>query len=233
MESLVAVVEIDGTTGVIILAVFVIVFLVVAALAWSIVRKTTVSSRSTLTGRLSTDIPLPVSRPETFDRVVKAVTKGMSRPSLTSEQQQFVAGLAKTRKKVATAYRWGLMIAGIAGVGLSIAIYRGYRDDEMILLPVGIIFLVSLGVFLSGLVPSRVVDPIEPIDPALLKNIHVDVATQPLTVQLDEATREKSIELLRGGMEPEQVARQVVPGYDHLNDPERQEVQRAIDRLRH
>ena len=143
MDSLFAVVEIDGTTGVVILAVFVFVFLVVAALGWLIVRNTTArTSGSTPTWRFSANIPLPVSRRATFDRLAQAVT---SRPSLTQEQQQFVAGLANTRKKLATGYRLGLIIAGMGGIGLAFAIYQDYRDDEMIVLPVAIISLLSLG----------------------------------------------------------------------------------------
>jgi hypothetical protein len=140
--------------------------------------------------------------------------------------------LTKTRKTIATAYRWGLIIAGIAGVGLSIAIYRDYRDDEMILLPVGIMLLVSLGILISGLIPSRIVDPVEPIDAELLKKIHVDVATQPLTVRLDEPTMQTATAMLQSGKSPEEVARQIVPTYDRLDDAARQEVQRAIARLR-
>ena len=233
MDLVVAVVEIEGTAGMIILAVFVTVFLVVAALAWWIAHNMTVStSKSPSTWRLSTDIPLPVSRQATFDRLTDAVAKGASRPSLTPEQRHFVTGLSNTRRKLATGYRVGLVVVGVAGVALSIAIYRDYVDDEMILLPVAIIFLLSLGILLGGLIPSRTVDPIEPIDPDLLKKIQLNVTSQPLTVQLNDEVTARAMKMLSGGMTPADVARQVIPGYDHLDDRQRQEVERAIARLR-
>lgn len=141
--------------------------------------------------------------------------------------------MARTRKTIATGYRLGLVVAGLAGIALSIAIYMDYRDDEMILLPVAIIFLLSLGVLFSGLIPSRTVDPIEPIDRELLKNIDVDVTSQPLTIQLDDAFTTKAREMLERGMSPAEVAALITPAYDRLDDRERQAVKEAIAMLRH
>lgn len=232
MELLTAVVEIDGTTGVVVIAVFVIVFLLVAALGWIIVRKAAGTTTSdTATWRFSTNVPLPVS-PTTFDRVAEAARKTASRPSLTSEQRQFVDGLRGTRKSLARGYRLGLILAGLGGLVLSALIYRDASDEEMILLPVGILVLLSLGVLLSGLVPSRTVDPIEPVDPELFRNVHVTVGTEPLMVRLDDATTRKAIELLERDMRPEDVARQVTPGFERLDESTKQQVIGAIAVLR-
>jgi len=232
MRLLTAVVEIEGTAGLIVLAVFAIVFGLVAFLAWMILRSVTASRvKDPATWRVSTNVPLPLSK-AAFDRVARAAPKAISRPSLTTDQQQFVTGLATTRKKLASGVRLALIIAGLAGIGLSIAIYRDYRDDEMILLPVGIIFLVSLGVLLNGIVPSRVVDPIEPLDPESFRNVHLHVGTPSLSVQLDEATTSKAIELLERGLSPESVAREVTTGYERLSEAEQKQVQWAITSLR-
>jgi hypothetical protein len=234
MDLLVAVVEIDGATGVVIVAVFILVFLLVAGLAWFIVRNTTVhASRSQPAWRSSTNIPLPVLlRRATSERLMEAVAKGSSRPSLTSEEEQFVTGLARTRKAIAKGYRLGLVVAGMVGIGVSIAIYQDYHDDEMILLPVAIIFLLSLGVLISGVMPSRTVDPIEPIDAELLKNIHVDVTRQPLTIQLDEAFTAEARKMLERGMSPAEVAAKLTPAFQPLDDRERQALEQAIAMLR-
>src|SRR5688572_16242617 len=145
MTSLIAVVEIAGTAGIIVLAVFVLTFVLVAVLAWIIVRNVTANrTKDSATWRFSTNIPLPRSQ-VTFNRLTQVGAKAMSRPSLTSEQQQFVTGLATTRKKLASVVRLAFIGAGLGGIGLSIAIYRDYRDDDMILLPVGILFLLSVG----------------------------------------------------------------------------------------
>ena len=232
MKLFTAVVEIEGTAGLIVLAVFAIVFGLVAFLAWMILRNVTASRfKDPATRRFSTNVPLPLSK-AAFDRVARAAPKAMSRPSLTTDQQQFLTGLATTRKKLASGVRLAFIIAGVAGLGLSIAIYRGYRDDEMILLPVGIIFLLSLGVLLNGIVPSRVVDPIEPIDPESFRNVHMHVGTPSLSVQLDEATTSKAIELLERGLSPERVAREVTTGYERLSEAEQRQVQWAIESLR-
>lgn len=233
MKLLTAVVEIEGTAGLIALAVFAVVFGLVAFLAWMIVRNATASrvKDAATTWRFSTNVPLPLSK-GAFDRVARAAPRAMSRPSLTTEQQQFVTGLAATRKKLARGVRLAFIVAGIGGIGLSIAIYRDYRDDEMILLPVGIIALLSLGAILNGIVPSRVVDPIEPIDPELFRNVHVHVGTPSLSVQLDEAATAKAIELLKRGLSPERVAREVTTGYERLSEAEQQQVQWAIESLR-
>lgn len=233
MKLLTAVVEIEGTAGLIVLAMFAIVFALVAFLAWIVVRNVTASRTKdpATTWRVSTNVPLPLSK-AAFDRVAQALPRAMSRPSLTSDQQQFVSGLAGTRKTLARGVRLAFIIAGLAGIGVSIAIYRDYRDDEMILLPVGIIVLLSLGAILNGLVPSRVVDPIEPIDPEFFRNVHVHVGTPSVSVQLDEATTRKAIELLARGLSPERVAREVTTGYERLSEAEQQQVQRAIALLR-
>ena len=232
MKLLTAVVEIEGTAGLIVLAVFAIVFGLVAFVAWMILRNVTASRvKDPATWRFSTNVPLPLSK-TAFDRVAGAVPKAISRPSLTTDQRQFITGLATTRKKLASAVRWAFIITGIAGIGLSIAIYRDYRDDEMILLPVGIIFLLSMGVLLNGIAPSRVIDPIEPIDPESFRNVHVHVGTPSLSVQLDEATTSKAIELLERGLSPESVARAVTPGYERLGEAEQKQVQWAIELLR-
>ena len=229
MTSLIAVVQIDGIAAVIVLAVFALVFTLVAVLAWLIVRNMTANrSADRATWRFSTNIPLPRSR-TTVDRLVRQMR---SRPSLTSEQQQFVTGLATTRKKLASGIRLALIVAGLGGIALSIAIYRDYRDEEMILLPVGIIFLLSLGVLMSGIVPSRVIDPIAPIDPGLFRNVHINVDAPSLKVQLDDATTRKAIELLERGLGPESVAREVTTGYERLSEAEKHEVQQAIGMLR-
>jgi len=232
MRLLTAVVEIEGTTGLIVLAVFAIVFGLVAFLAWMILRSVTASRvKAPATWRVSTNVPMALSK-TAFDQVARAAPKAISRPSLTTDQQQFVTGLATTRKKLASGVRLVFVMAGIAGIGLSIAIYRDYRDDEMILLPAGIIFLVSLGVLLNGLVPSRVLDPIEPIDPDSFRNVHMQVGTPLLSVQFDEATTSKAIELLEQGLSPESVAREVTTGYERLSAAEQQQVQCAIKLLR-
>ena len=230
MTSLIAVVQIDGIAAVIVLAVFVLVFALVAVLAWFVVRNLTAKgSTDRATWRFSTNIPLPPRSRTTVDRLVR---QARSRPSLTSEQQQFVAGLASTRKKLASGIRLAFVVAGLGGIGLSIAIYRDYRDEEMILLPVGIIFLLSVGVLMSGIVPSRVIEPIAPIDPGLFRNVHINVDAPSLTVQLDDATRRKAVELLERGLGPESVAREVTTGYERLSEAEKQEVQQAIGMLR-
>ena len=232
MNLLIAVVEIDGATGVIVLAVFATVFVLVALLAWMIMRNTTASRlTNTSARRLSTNIQLPVSR-ATFDGLVRAGRQALSRPSLTPEQQRVVSGFATTRKQLAAGLRLGLVLGGLVGIGVSIAIYRDYGDDEMILLPVGIIFLVSVGVLVSGIVPSRTIDPIEPIDPELLRNVHVEVGTPALSVQLDEPTTRKALELLDRGLSPESVAREVTVGYGQLSQAEKDQIRGAIELLR-
>lgn len=232
MKLLIAVVEIEGRTGVIVLFVLATVFVLIAILGWMIVRSATVSrSKDSSTSRFSTNIPLPVS-PTTFAKLARVGTKAISRPSLTPEQQHFVRRLPSARKTLASGVRLGLIIAGLAGIGLALAIYRDYQDDEMILLPVGIIVLLSLGALMSGIVPSRTVDPIEPIDPELLRNVHVNVDVPSLTVQLDEATARQAMGLLEQGLSPESVARQVTVGYDRLSEAERDQVRAAIDVLR-
>ena len=58
------------------------------------------------------------------------------------------------------------------------------------------------------------------------------VSTPSLSVQLDEATTRKAIELLERGLSPESVAREVTTGYERLSEAEQQQVQWAIELLR-
>jgi len=83
MKLLTAVVEIEGTAGLIVLAVFAIVFALVAFVAWMILRNVTAGRfKDPAAWRFSTSVPLPLSK-AAFDRVAQASPRAISRPSLT------------------------------------------------------------------------------------------------------------------------------------------------------
>ena len=230
MSQIVAVVEIgsDPTTLLLIVGVFLATFVLIVIAAYWLVRQSQPGPHGTTTWRLDVSPHLPVSKP-TFDRVVRATDAALSRPRITPETRRSLDRLAGARKTFVSFYRVSMIVIGLAGVVVSVLWFREADSANMMGLPAAIVLLFSLGAILNGLIPSRTIDPIDPIDPALLDKIDVQVSTRPLTVELGESDFRKAADMRQNGSSPDEVARAVYPGYDGSDEFTRKAVRTVLE----
>jgi hypothetical protein len=221
-----AVVEIEGTTALVVLAVFLVSFVLVCLVAYWLVASAKRGTDGTRSWNIDIAGRLPVSK-ATFERVADLTEAAVSRPELTPEKEAFLADLAESRKTALGAYRLGLIAVGLLGVIVAILWFRDASSANMLGLPAAIVMLLSLGAILEGLLP-RGAKHIEPIDPRLLDKIEVQVSKEPMTVRLDSTDIRKAADILRQGGSPDEAARAVYPEYDALCAFERTAVREAI-----
>jgi hypothetical protein len=222
-----AVVEIGSQWVVLVLAVFVITFAVVAgALLW-VLRRGKSGPQDTTTWQFDTTGRLPVGK-RTFDNLAGLTEELVAPPAVSPETRQFVESLKPVRDTLATSIRVILIAAGLGGIAIAIALFRQADSSNMMGLPAGIVLLISLGALLSGLIPSRTIDPVKPLDRELLQKIRVQVSKQPLTINLTSSDLAKAAEIMRQGASLEEVARSIYPDYDALGRIERAAVQQAL-----
>ena len=222
----VAVVEIGAGAAVLVLAVFILAVVGACAVLWFLSRGTP-GPRGTTQWRFDVTQELPVSKP-TFDRLADLTERAMTPPALAPGTRAAIDGLGPLRKTLARIYRVALILIGLGGLGLSFVLFRGADSANMQGLPASIILLFSLGAIGSGLIPNRTVDPVEPLDPELFRNIHVLVSRDPLTVRLSQFELAKAKDMLRQGAALDDIARAVYAAYDTLGDSEKRAVQQTL-----
>ena len=208
-------------------AVLLAAFLLIAAIAlvagvmvlWA---KRQTGPDGTSSWNLSATVPMPTSK-ATFDRLSDLVAKGLKRPPMTAETQSRLNRLDRlSQSRVVAVRTYRVLFAGVGLIGMALA-YRLYADAtpaNMLLLPAGIVALLSAGALLNALSPSRAVTgDIEPIDPHLLAKIHVSVDRPDQTaVTLGQSDVDLASSLFAQGWDADNVARSVVQGYDGFSD---------------
>ena len=223
---LLAVVELGAGAAALLLAAFVLVLAAVCAGVWFLSRGTP-GPKGTTEWRANLSQQLPVSKP-TFDRLADLTERAVRPPALAPETRAAIDSLGTLRKPLAVVYRGGLIVLGLGGLVLAFVLFRGADSANMQGLPAAIILLLSLGALGSGLIPNRTIDPVEPLDPDLFKNVHVQVSKQPLTVHLSPFELTRAKEMLRRGVPLDDIARAVHADYDTLEDVEKHAVQQML-----
>jgi len=227
LTPLIGVVEISSEVGLVAAGVFVIVFVIVCAVAYWIVRKGTPGPQGTTAWQFNMTRQLPVSKPA-FDRVAHLTAKAIAPPTISPEKRLMIENLAPVRNALAVFYRVTMVVSGLCVIGGSIVLFRQADSGNMLGLPAAIILLLGLGALLSGLNPNRTIDPVAPLDRELFKNIHVHVSNQPLTIDLNRFDLMKAGEMFRQGSSPSEVARAVYPHYNELSDTDKGVVEEAL-----
>lgn len=226
--SVFAVVELGSQVGLIAAAVFVAVFGIVCVVAWLLLRTARPGPRGATNWEFNLTHQLPVSKP-TFERLAHVAERAFERPEIAPETRAGMESLKDVRNTLASGYQVTLILIGLGGVAAAIALFKQADPANMLGLPAGIILLLSLGALLSGLIPSRTVKPIEPLDRSLFKNVRVEVVSnQPLTIALGESEMARALAMLRQGASPDAIARSVYPQYDALGDREKTAVQQLL-----
>jgi len=229
MSRLFAIVEIDGPLFLIIGGVFIVVFVVVSALAYLLLAK----GRSTQSGwHLNFRGRLPVSKP-TFERMTAATAAARRVPDVSATTRARLDTLAGSRKTFVAVYRTVMIAVGLAGLMGAVFLLRSHTPGNMNGLPGGIILLLSLGALLNGLIPGPSIKPVELLDKDLrdqIRNkINVQVTTaEPLTLAVTENQLRRAAEMIRQGVSPEDAARAVAAANDSLSEADQQAIAAAV-----
>ena len=210
-------------------AVFVLTFLVVCAVAFKLTVKKEPGPPGSSSFRINLGGKLPVSSQAGFERLGEFTAAALSRPELTPEKRAGLERLGNVRDKLDRVRRGILTTVGLAGLAGAWLLYSQATPANMLLLPAGIVFLLSLGALISGMFPRRSIVAGGEIDPALLDKIQVQVSRpETLTVQLTDEDLLQASDMLRQGWSWDDVSRAMHPGYDGLGDVEKQAVQAAL-----
>ena len=211
-----------------IIAVFIVTFLVVCAIAYVIFSSKHRAERGT--HRISFSSRLPVSK-SVFDSIVKTAAAAVSKPEIAPSTRTRLDELAASaRPRFERFYRVVMIAIGFVGLTAAIALFRAHTPANMYGLPAGIILLLSLGALLNGLVPGpSIVPDVEPIDPRLLDKIKVQIRRdEPLTVSLSESDVQRASNLLRQGVPIAAAARAIYAHYDELQQSEQRAFESAL-----
>jgi hypothetical protein len=223
---LIAVVEIGPGAAAILLAVVALIAVGLGGAFWLLSRGRR-GPHGTTEWRFDFAGELPVGKPA-LDRLATLTEAALAPPALAPETRAAVDSLGSLRRTLAGIYRAALIVGGIGGLVLAFVLFRGADAANMQGLPAAIVLLLSLGALFSGLIPSRTVDPVTPVDPDLFKNISVQVSRQPLTVHLSQFELIRAKEMLRQGATLDAIARAVVAEYDRLGGPEKHAIQQTL-----
>jgi len=224
-----AVVELGGT-AVLVAGVFVLTFVLVCVGAYWLLKGTRMSHDGDSQGlsfQIQTSRELPVDT-QTFDSIASAVQTGLKKPAVPPTTQAFFKDIDKTRAALVSVYRVVMVCVGVAGLTVSFLMFREATSANLMTLPAALIGLFSLGALGKGLIPDRTLQPVEPIERALLDKIRVQTSVQPLTINLGQFEIMKAAEMLRGGSSLEDVARAVYPSYERLQEFEKLPVQQLL-----
>jgi hypothetical protein len=228
LSRLFGIVEIDnGSLFLIISSVFIVVFVVVCAIAYRLLAK----GQSTPSG-WHLQFRLPVSKP-TFEHITTATAAAMRAPDVSATTRARFDALAGSRKTFVVVYRTVMIAVGLAGLTGAVLLLRSHTPGNMNGLPGGIILLLSLGALLNGLLPGPSIKPVEPLDSdqrdQISHKIKVQVTTaEPLTVAVTENQLRRAAEMIRQGVSPEDAARAVAAANDSLNEADQEAIAAAV-----
>jgi hypothetical protein len=226
-----------GSVMLLVVAVFLVTFVVVFGVAYLLLfgkRKTTKTTPSgPATWSTEVSASLPVS-PETVDLMTNAVAQVFEKPQLTPQQTAYVQQLSHVRGVFVKMYRGLLIGVGIAGLVASALLLLSHTPSNMLGLPGGIVLLLSLMALLSGLVPSQSITGMSTaVDfRPLLNKINVQVhRAEPLRVSMSEADMNRAVEMIKDGLPISDAARAVYPEFDRLDGFGRQALESALQEL--
>jgi hypothetical protein len=220
-----AVVEIDSEWALLVLAaaVFLVVLAAVLAVAYLLVRaKKRPGPGPTSTFEVNLGGRLPVSK-TTFDRLEKVTVAAFSKPEVTPEKRAYLDRLSRSRAIALKMYRILMLVAGLIGMAVAVALWRDATPGNMQLLPASIILLLSVAALLNAWFPSRSLRAPEPFEPGLLDRINVQVLRpQPTTLTISEADVERYAQFTRQGLSPEEAAQAAYSDFERLDEAEKQ-----------
>ena len=232
MPSVFADVEItDNPVMLLVIGVFFLTFVAVCVIGLVMLSRGRREGSAT-TWRTDFSARVPVS-PATFERLADETRTAVAIPEVAPEVRQTLNSLQSVRRGLATGYRAGLIIAGLAGLVGGILLVRSHTPANMQGLPGAIIILLSLGALLSGLVPSRTVDPGEPLDAETLRRMREKISVQvtaPTTtqIQLGASELKQVADMVRAGSAIPDAIRSVYPRFDDLSRAEQRWLESTV-----
>lgn len=217
----------DDPVLLLIAGIFIVTFIGVCAVAFLLLARRRTDGPAT-TWKFQHHSRLPVSK-RTFEQISHATATAMAKPEISPATRAQLNQLDQVRGVFVSIYRVLMIVVGLAGLTGGILLLRSHTPANMQGLPGAIIVLFSLGALMKGLVPGPSIVPTEPLDPALLDKINLQVITsQPLTVRLSESDIQRAAEMLRRGVPLADAVRAVHPGYEDLSESEKRSVESAV-----
>ena len=219
-----AVVELNDPMLLLVVAIFIVTFVSVCALAYVVLAKRRRDGdQTTLDLQLGARLPLTN---ENFARAAELTAAAVSVPEISPAARANLERLASVRGTFVSVYRTILIAVGLVGLVAGGLLLRSHTPANTNGLPGAIVLLLALGALLTGLVPGPTVRTVEPLDPELLRQmrekISVRVITaEPIAVKLGEADIRRVSEMLRRGSSTGDALRAVYPDFDTLGESEK------------
>ena len=229
--TVLAVVEINDPMLLLVVAVFILTFIVVCFIGWRMLVKVRRDGER-MTWNLQFGTRLPVSK-ESFDRIASVTESAVSAPQVEPATRAHLERLDSVRGAFATVYRTLMIAVGIGGLIGGALLMRSHMPGNMNALPGTIILLLALGALLAGLVPGRSVAPLEPLAPELFRQMREKVKVQVITLPTTEVKLERSdvrriSEMLRQGGSVADALRAVYPPYETMDESEKRWLESTV-----
>ena len=223
----------DNPVMLLVAAVFLLTFVAVCVIGFVAFSRGRREGAAT-TWRLSSS-GLPVSQ-ASFETLANETRAATAIPEVTPAVRETLYSLQSVRRGLAIFYRSGLIVAGLAGLAGGILLLRSHTPANMQGLPGAIIILLSLGALLSGLVPSRTVDPGDPLPPDMLRQmrdrISIQITDPAVTqVRLGESQLKRIADMVGAGSTMSDALRAVYPAYDGLSRAEQRWLESTVTTL--
>jgi hypothetical membrane protein len=226
----------DNPVMLLVVGVFLLTFVAVCVIGFVVFSRGRRQGSAT-TWRLDVGGRVPVSQP-LFDRIAQETRAAVAMPEVTPEVRETLDSLASVRRGLAVVYRTGLIVAGLAGLVGGILLLRMHSPGNTQVLPGAMIILLSLGALLSGLVPSRTVEPGEPLPAEMLRQMREKISVRlpdstVTRVELGESELKRIAEMVRAGSSLPDALRAVYPPFDTLSRAEQGWIESTVATLVH
>ena len=226
----------DNPMMLLVIGVFLLTFVAVCVIGFVMFSRGRREGTAT-TWRMDFGARVPVS-PATFERLADETRAAVAIPEVAPETRATLNSLRSLRRGLVIGYRTGWIVLGLGGLVGGLLLLRSHTPANMQGLPGAIIILLSLGALLNGLVPSRTVDPGEPLPAETLRQmrekIRVEVTSPAVThVQLGETELKRIADMVRAGSPMSDALRAVYPSFDGLSKAEQQWLESTVATLTH
>lgn len=166
---------------------------------------------------------LNVSRP-----IYRRIARALERPAPAPERRPGLDGLARLRARLVVVYRALMLLVALAGLTFAGILFRDATPGNMLGLPAFLVLLFALAALCEAIWPRAAIRGSGPLD-TLRDRFTLEVThAEPRTLTLDEPVLERVREATRRGIPLEEAARGAYPGFDRLDDNEREALLRAL-----
>jgi hypothetical protein len=210
--------------------VFLAVFVTVCVVAFLLLVKSKTGPTGSSTFQINLGGRLPVSK-ETVDLLQGITTTGLAKPKIDPQRQTLLDKLDRSRAPALKIYRILMLLVGLGGLMIAGALFRDATPANMQLLPASIVLLLSAAALLEAWIPKLSFGGWEPAGSSLKDRISIKVTqAEPKTLTLTEDDIERVRQFMRQGLSLERAAFAAYPGFDGLDEFERQALLHGLEK---